>query len=127
MISFLNTGNKQDKRELPQWYQQSAMGQLVNQQQDKARQWFGDVMGMNPQTGMNNPLQPYIDPIQQYNDSLKQQAQNWFAQTPVGQGADAFRRGFMEPLQTRTDQTRQKYNAQLKSQYDNAMTKMGLL
>ena len=68
-LDYLNQQDKQKKeKELPQWYQDSALGQFAKQQQDKAYQWFGDVLGANPRAGTNNPLEQYTNPITQYGE-----------------------------------------------------------
>ncbi len=139
MSSFFDSYQKQkpNKKELPQWYQDSAIGQFARQTQDRANQWFGDVLGVNPQTGITNPLQQYTDPIKQYGEQLQQQGQDWFLQTPVGQGVNDFYTGFFSPMQQALDTRQQTYQDRLNTLYSNynqsvkkmgedAMKKMGL-
>ncbi len=120
MIFYQN--QEKQKKELPQWYQDSAVGQFAQQTQDKANQWFGNVLGENPQ---------------QYADQLKKQGQDWFLQTPVGQGVNDFYTGLFSPMQQALDTNQQKYQNQLSTMYgnynqavksmgENAMRKMGL-
>ena len=117
-LDYLNSQDDQ-KNELPEWYQDSALGQFVKQQQNRAYQWFGDVLGVNPDTGLSNPLASYTDPITQYSDQLKKQGQQWFMQTPVGQGVNDFYTGYFEPMRTNADQVQKGYQARLQSLYGN--------
>lgn len=120
-LDYLNSQDKQKKeKELPEWFQQSSLGQFAQQQQDKANQWFGDVIGVNPDAGMANPIQQYTAPIQQYGDQLKQQGQQWFMQTPVGQGVNNFYTGLLAPTQNRSQQLQQEYQAKIQNLYNNA-------
>lgn len=105
MSSFFDLYQNQEKQKkvLPQWYQDSAVGQFVRQSQDRANQWFGHVVG---------------DQAQQYADTLKKQGQDWFLQTPVGQGVDDFYSGFFSAKKRAFDDYQQRYKSQLSSMYD---------
>ena len=124
MSSFFDLYQNQEKqkKELPQWYQDSAVGQFARQSQDRANQWFGHVVG---------------DQAQQYADTLKKQGQDWFLQTPVGQGVNDFYSGFFSPAKRDFDDRQQRYKSQLSSMYadyqqagnkmaNDAMKKMGV-
>lgn len=105
MNSFFDLYQNQEKqkKELPKWYQDSAVGQFARQSQDRANQWFGHVMG---------------DRAQQYDDTLKKQGQDWFLQTPVGQGVDDFYSGVFSSKKRAFDDYQQRYKSQLSSMYD---------